>query len=164
MRDTCGIHESQMHPERDVSDMKATCGIHEGFIRDTCEIHVSSVAIKIQSRYIQDPCKIHDKTCGIHAGYMRETCLGGLGECMDAIMESSAPIRPPMSALCRSGSAPAPSSSSIFCFVMATLIPAGLPPWSSAKRTNFSCCTVRVELALFLSFGITSWDPLPWIM
>ena len=55
-------------------------------------------------------------------------------------------------------------SSSIFCFVMATLTPAGLPPWSSAKRTNFSCCTERVELALFFSFGISPWDPLPWIM
>jgi hypothetical protein len=34
----------------------------------------------------------------------------------------------------------------------------------SAKRTNFSCCTERVELALFFSFGISPWDPLPWIM
>ena len=137
--------------------MKATCGIHAGFMRDTCILNGNQDTIEIHSGSMQN-------TCGIHAGYMRETCLGGLGECMDAIMESSAPIRPPMSCLCRSGSAPAPSSSSIFCFVMATLIPAGLPPWSSAKRTNFSCCTVRVELALFFSFGITPWDPLPWIM
>ena len=33
-------------------------------------------------------------TFGIHLGYMRDTYLGGLGECIDAIMESSAPIRP----------------------------------------------------------------------
>ena len=66
MRDTFKIHDeihvSQMHPERDVSDMKETCGIHARYMRDTCEIHVSSEVIKI------------------HAGYMRDTYLdGGLG-------------------------------------------------------------------------------------
>ena len=41
--------------------MRDTCGIHAGYMRDAC---------------------------GIHAGYMRDTYLGGLGECIDAIMES----------------------------------------------------------------------------
>ena len=112
--------------------MRDTCKIHARYIG----IHVSSEAIKIHAGYMWD-------TCGIHAGYMRDTYLGGLGEYIDAIMESSAPIRPPMSSLCRNGSSPAPSSSCIFSFVMATLIPAGLPPMSSAKRINFSCFTVR---------------------
>ena len=60
MRDTSKIHDeihvSQMHPERDVSDMKETCGIHARYMRDTCIL-----------RGNQD-------TCGIHAGYMRDTC------------------------------------------------------------------------------------------
>ena len=60
MRDTSKIHDeihvSQMHPERDVSDMKETCGIHARYMRDTCIL-----------RGNQD-------TCGIHAEYMRDTC------------------------------------------------------------------------------------------
>ena len=133
--------------------MRDTCKIHARYIG----IHVSSEAIKIHAEYMWD-------TCGIHAGYMRDTYLGGLGECIDAIMESSAPIRPPMSSLCRNGSSPEPSSSCIFSFVMATLIPAGLPPWLSAKRSRFSCSTERAELALFFPFGISPCFPLPWIM
>jgi hypothetical protein len=54
------IHVSQMHPERDVSDMKDTCG---GYIRDTCEIHVSSEVIKIHAGYMRN-------ACGIHAGHV----------------------------------------------------------------------------------------------
>jgi len=49
------IHVSQMHPERDVSDMKETCGIHARYMRDTCIL-----------RGNQD-------TCGMHAEYMRDT-------------------------------------------------------------------------------------------
>ena len=147
MRDTSEIHDeihvSQIHPDRYVSDMKETCGIHARYMRDTS----GYMYPQRQSRYMRDTCGIHAgymrDACGIHAGYMRDTYLGGLGECIDAIMESSAPIRPPMSSLCRNGSSPAPSSSCIFSFVMATLIPAGLPPMSSAKRINFSCFTVR---------------------
>ena len=60
MRDTSKIHDeiqvSQMHPERDVSDMKETCGMHARYMRDSCIL-----------RGNQD-------TCGIHAGYMRNTC------------------------------------------------------------------------------------------
>ena len=165
MRDTSeihdGIHVSQMHPDRYVSDMKETCGIHKGYMRDTCILRGNQDTCR-------DTCGIHvgymRDTCGIHAGYMRDTYLGGLGECIDAIMESSAPIRPPMSSLNRNGSAPAPSSSCIFSFVMATLIPAGLPPWLSAKRSNLSCSTERVEFFLFFPFGISPCFPLPWIM
>ena len=188
MRDTCGIHAGYMrdtcickgdqdtceiHPRYIMrymylkSILRGTylrCGIHAGYMRDTCGIHVSSEVIRIHAGDMRD-------TCEIHAGYMRDTCAGHvswgfggyLGECTDTIVESSAPIRPPMSSLCRSGFSPAPSSSCIFSFVMATLIPAGLPPMSSAKRINFSCLVVRVELALFFCFGISPWDPLPWI-
>ena len=102
-------------------------------MQNTCGIHVSSEVIKIHLGYMRN-------TCGIHVGYMWDTYLG---ECIDAIIESSAPIKPPMSSLCRNGSYPARSSSSIFCFVMATLIPAGLPPWLSAKRSNFSCSPLK---------------------
>ena len=113
MRDTCVIHAGYMYPHRGNQD---TFGIHAEYMRNTC---------------------------GIHVGYMWDTYLGGLGECIDAIIESSAPIKPPMSSLCRNGSYPARSSSSIFSFVMATLIPAGLPPWLSAKRSNFSCSPLK---------------------
>ena len=34
----------------------------------------------------------------------------------------------------------------------------------NTMRSAGSCFTVRVELALFFSFGISPWDPLPWIM
>ena len=101
-QDTCGIHAGYMYPQRSSRYMRDTCGIHAGYMRDTCILSGNQDTIEIHSGYIQD-------TCEIHAGYMRETCLRGLGECMDAIMESSAPIRPPMSSLCRNGSAPAPS-------------------------------------------------------
>ena len=77
------------------------CRIHAGYMRDTCGIHVSARV----SEYMGDTSKKHDgkhvpqmyleryvsemqDTCGIHAGYMRDTYLGGLGECIDAIMES----------------------------------------------------------------------------
>ena len=140
MRDTSKIHDeihvSQMHPERDVSDMKETCGIHAKYMRDTCILRGNQDTFGIHAEYMRN-------TCGIHVGYMWDTYLGGLGECIDAIIESSAPIRPPMSSLCRNGSSPARSSSSIFSFVMATLIPAGLPPWLSAKRSNFSCSPLK---------------------
>ena len=123
MRDTSEIHDeihvSQIHPDRYVSDMKETCGIHARYMRDTS----GYMYPQRQSRYMRD-------TCGIHAGYMRDTCGIHAGHvsrgCIDAIMESSAPIRPPMSSLCRNGSSPARSSSSSFSFVMATLIP---HPW-----------------------------------
>jgi hypothetical protein len=59
MRDTSKIHDeihvSQMHPDRDVSDMKETCGIHSRYMQDTCIL-----------RGNQD-------TCCIHNGYMRDT-------------------------------------------------------------------------------------------
>jgi hypothetical protein len=143
MRDTSKIHDeihvSQMHPERDVSDMKETCGIHARYMRDTCILRGNQDTFGIHAEYMRN-------ACGIHVGYMWDTYLGGLGEYIDAMfIESSAPIRPPMSSLCRNGSAPARSSSSIFSFVMATLIPAGLPPWLSTKRSNFSCSTERFE-------------------
>jgi hypothetical protein len=69
MLDTSGIHarymmRSQMHRERDVSDMQETCWIHAGYMRDTCRIHVSSEAITIHTR----------DTSEIHVGYMRNTC------------------------------------------------------------------------------------------
>ncbi len=151
------IHVSQMHPERDVYDMKETCRIHARYMRDTCIFRGHQDTCKIHARYMRD-------TCETHARYMRDTCETRIAGCTDAIIESSAPIRPPMSSLCRYGSAPAPSSSCNFSLVMATLIPAGLPPWSSAKRSNLSCSTERVELALFFPIGMSPWDPLPWIM
>ena len=100
-----------MHPERDVSDMKETCGIHSGYMQHTCIL-----------RGCQD-------TCWVHAGYMRDACdihtagyvslgLKGMYRCHHRVC--SAPIRPPICSLCCSGSSPAPCSSSIFCFVMAT--------------------------------------------
>ena len=119
MRDTSKIHDeihvSQMHPERDVSDMKETCGIHAKYMRDTCILRGNQDTFGIHAEYMRN-------TCGIHVGYMWDTYLGGLGECIDAIMESSAPIRPPMSSLCRNGSAPTNTLQlSIFYFVMVTL-------------------------------------------
>ena len=67
MWDTSKIHEaihvSQMHRERDVSDMKETCEIHARYMRDTCIL-----------RGNQDTCGIHAKymrnTWGIHAGHV----------------------------------------------------------------------------------------------
>ena len=64
MRDTSKIHNeihneihvSQMHPDRDVSDMKERCGIHSRYMQDTCIL-----------RGNQD-------TCWIHVGYMMDTC------------------------------------------------------------------------------------------
>ena len=44
--------------------------------------------------------------------------LKGMYRCHHRVC--SAPIRPPICSLCCSGSSPAPCSSSIFCFVMAT--------------------------------------------
>jgi hypothetical protein len=146
-QDTCGIHSryiqdtfkihdeihvSQMHPERDVSDMKETCGIHSRYMRDTCI------------------CKADQDTCEIHAGHVSRG-LRGLGECIDASSRaahlSGHPcdathvlcIVPPIGRVACSVInlsllvqkswvySIAPSSSSIFSFVMATLIPAGLP-------------------------------------
>ena len=49
---------SQMHRERDVSDMQETCWIHAGYMRDTCRIHVSSEAITIHAGYMRDTCGI----------------------------------------------------------------------------------------------------------
>ena len=114
------------------------------YMRDTCILRGNQDTFGIHAEYMRNTCGIH---AGYMSGYMWDTYLGGLGECIDAMfIESSAPIRPPMSSLCRNGSSPARSSSSIFSFVMgATLIPAGLPPWLSAKRSNFSCSTERFE-------------------
>jgi hypothetical protein len=94
MRDTCRIHVSsevikihtgyirdisQLHPERDVSDMKGymrdTCGIHAGYMRDTCILSGNQDTCWTHARYMRD-------TCGIHAGYISR----GLRECFDAIM------------------------------------------------------------------------------
>ena len=59
MRDTSKIHDeihvSQMHPERDVSDMKETCGIHARYMRDTC-IRSGS---RIHEEYMRDTSRIH---------------------------------------------------------------------------------------------------------
>ena len=116
--------------------MYLKCKIHAGYIRDPCRIHVSSEAITIHTRYIRDSCAEYMRnTCGIYAGY---AYLGCQGECIDVIIMCSAPIRPPIASLCANGSSPTPSSCPIICFVMATLIPAGLPPWSREKRTAFS--------------------------
>jgi hypothetical protein len=161
MRDTCICKGDQ-----------DTCGIHAGYMRNTCILRGNQDTCGIHAEYMEKHAKYMRDTWGILGGYMRDTFyLGGLGECIDAIMESSAPIRLPMSSLCRNGSAPTNTLQlSIFYFVMVTLtalhacIPAGLPPWLSAKRSNFSCSTERVELALFFPFGISPWDPLPWIM
>ena len=121
---------------------------HTGYMSGYIRIHVSWTLHHDTSGYTE--IQNHD-TCGIHAGYMRETCgihaghvsrgFVGMYRCHHG--EQRTPIRPPMSSLCRNGSSPAPSSSCIFSFVMATLIPAGLPPMSSAKLINFSCFTVR---------------------
>jgi hypothetical protein len=55
-----GIHVSQMHPERDLSDTKETCGIHAGYMRHSCIL-----------RGNQDTCWIHaGYTCGIHSKYV----------------------------------------------------------------------------------------------
>ena len=60
---------------------------------------------------MRDACEIHT-----HTGYV-SLGLKGMYRCHHRVC--SAPIRPPCS-LCCSGSSPAPCSSSIFCFVMAT--------------------------------------------
>jgi hypothetical protein len=62
------------------------CRIHAGYMPNTCGIHVTSEVIKIHAGYMRD-------TFGIHAGYMRDTYLGGLGECIDAIMEPKLQIQ-----------------------------------------------------------------------
>ena len=64
---------------------------HTGYMSGYIRIHVSWTLHHDLSGYTE--IQNHD-TCGIHAGYMRDTYLGGLEECIDAIMESSAPIRP----------------------------------------------------------------------
>ena len=51
-------------------------------MQDTCGIHL------VWLRGNQDTFLIWD-TCGLHVGYMRDTYLGGLGECIDAIIVSS---------------------------------------------------------------------------
>ena len=96
MRDTSKIHDeihvSQMHPERDVSDMKETCGIHARYMRDTCILRGNQDTCGIHAEYMRDTCEIHVSsevtkihagymrdTCGIHSGYMRDTYLGCLG-------------------------------------------------------------------------------------
>ena len=147
MQDTCGIHAGYMYPQRSSRYMWDTCGIHAGYMylkciqremylirrrhvgymRDTCILSGNQDTIQIHSGSMQD-------TCGIHAGYVSR----GLGECFDAIIVCSTPMRPPIGSLISSGSTPALCSSSIFCFVKATLIPAGLPPWLSAKLSSFS--------------------------
>jgi len=60
-----------------------------------------------------------------------------LGECFVAIIVCSTPMRPPIGSLSSSGSTPALCSSSIFCFVKATLIPAGLPPGRARSSAAF---------------------------
>ena len=62
------------------------CRIHAGYMPNTCGIHITSEVIKIHAGYMRD-------TFGIHAGYMRDTYLGGLGECIDAIMEPKLQIQ-----------------------------------------------------------------------
>ena len=121
IRDTCRIHDeihvSQMHRERDVSDMQ-----------ETCEIHIlGDMYPQRQSRYIRD-------TSEIHAGYMRNTCgirisyLGCQGEiCIDVIIMCTCAAHLNQATHCLLVCkwvlpSPAPSSCPIICFVMATLI------------------------------------------
>ena len=59
-----GIHVSQMHPERHVSEMQDTCGIHTGSMQDTCILRGNHDTYEIHQRFM----------CGIHAEYMRNTC------------------------------------------------------------------------------------------
>ena len=84
-----------------------------------------------KSRYMRDTCGIHADTCtcGIHAGHVSRG-VGGMYRCHHG--EQRTYQRPPMSSLCRNGSSPAPSSSCIFSFVMATLIPMRVLAWSTA--------------------------------
>ena len=98
---------------------------------------------------MRDTCGIHAEymrnTCGIHVGYMWDRNLGGLGECIDAIIESSAPITGHTHVLLVQKWVLSSTLQllHLLLFVMATLIPAGLPPWLSAKRSNFSCSPLK---------------------
>ena len=64
MRDTSKIHDeihvSQMHPEKDVSDMKETCGIRAGYMQHTCILEGNQDTYGIHMGY----------TFGIHAWYV----------------------------------------------------------------------------------------------
>jgi hypothetical protein len=68
--------------------MRDTCRIHTGYVRDTCILSGNQDTIQIHSGSMQD-------TCGIHAGYVSR----GLGECFDAIIVCSTPMRPPIGSL-----------------------------------------------------------------
>ncbi len=129
MQDTCGIHAGYMYPHRSSRYMWDTCGIHEGYMylkciqremylirrrhagymQDTYGIRAGYMYPQWQSRYNPDTFWIHaSDTCGIHAGYVSR----GLGECFDAIIVCSTPMRPPIGSLSSSGSTPALCSSS----------------------------------------------------
>ena len=74
-----GIHVSQMHPERHVSEMQDTCGIHVGYMYPERQSRYMLDTLGIHARYMQDTCISNASRemyliCRRHAGDMRDTC------------------------------------------------------------------------------------------
>jgi hypothetical protein len=117
---------SKMHPERDVSVMNETCGIHAGYMRHSCILRGNQDACWIHAEYMRDSCKIHSGyvsgiSRGIIFAILKKRGLKGMYRCHYRVC--SAPMTYQATHLflvCCSGSSPAPCSTSIFCFVMAT--------------------------------------------